>query len=63
MHDAVPEDYKRTHVNRASRVGALLGLTDLQPAAAGVPAPQGHATPQALWMTANHVLHGDLAPG
>lgn len=35
VHDAIPEDYKRTHVNRAARVGALLGLTDLQPAVAG----------------------------
>ena len=35
VHDAVPEDYKRTHVNRAARVGALLGLTDLVPASAG----------------------------
>lgn len=35
VNESIPEDYKRTHVNRANRVGALLGLTDLQPAAAG----------------------------
>eukprot|EP00887_Chlorella_sp_A99_P006459 scaffold3.g6459.t1 len=35
VHGAIPEDNKRTHVNRAARVGALLGMTDLQPAAAG----------------------------